>query len=248
MTYAMSDIHGDSERFERIMKQINLQPEDTLYILGDVIDRNPDGIRILRKIMKTPNIKMLLGNHEYMMMDALVYPPSDKVDKWSRDYSKVHELRLWYQNGGDVTHEYLKHIRKDLRQEIFDYIDSLPLNIEVEINGQKFLLIHAGIAANYNEPYYNYSDAREYAVWSRRSHIEVIPDDTILIFGHTPTVNLHHKTPMTIWHHGKYIGIDCGACYLNIGGRLACLRLDDLKEFYSEYYVGEKEKCIDTNT
>lgn len=36
MTYVMSDIHGDSERFKRIMKQINLQPDDTLYILGDV--------------------------------------------------------------------------------------------------------------------------------------------------------------------------------------------------------------------
>lgn len=247
MTYVMSDIHGDSERFKRIMKQINLQPDDTLYILGDVIDRNPDGIRILRKIMKTPNIKMLLGNHEYMMMDALVYPPNDKVDKWSRDYSKTHELRLWYQNGGNVTHEYLKHIRKDLRQEIFDYIDSLPLNIEVEVNGQKFILVHGGVASNYEKIYNRYDDAREYAVWSRKSYEEIIPEDTILIFGHTPTVNLDYKTPMEIWHHGKYIGIDCGACYPFMG-RLACLRLDDLKEFYSEYYIGEKEECTDTNT
>lgn len=243
MTYVMSDIHGDSVRFERIMKQINLQPNDTLYILGDVIDRNPDGIRILRKIMKMPNVKMLLGNHEYMMMDALVYPPSDKVDKWEREYAKLRKLRHWYENGGDVTHAYLKRIRKELRQEIFDYIDSLPLNIEVEVNGQKFLLVHAGVAANYGSPYYNYSDAREYAVWSRRSYTERIPEDTILIFGHTPTVNLHYVTPMEIWHKGNYIGIDCGACY-DYMGRLACLRLDDLKEYYSEYYEGEKEHHV----
>ena len=43
------------------MKQINLQPEDTLYVLGDVIDRNPDGIKILRKLMAMPNVKMLLA-------------------------------------------------------------------------------------------------------------------------------------------------------------------------------------------
>ena len=243
MTYVMSDIHGDSVRFERIMKQINLQPNDTLYILGDVIDRNPDGIRILRKIMKMPNVKMLLGNHEYMMMDALVYPPGDKVDKWEREYAKLRKLRHWYENGGDVTHAYLKRIRKELRQEIFDYIASLPLNIEVEANGQKFLLVHAGVAANYGSPYYNYSDAREYAVWSRRSYTERIPEDTILIFGHTPTVNLHYVTPMEIWHKGNYIGIDCGACY-DYMGRLACLRLDDLKEYYSEYYEGEKEHHV----
>lgn len=42
MIYVMSDIHGQKRRFDSVMKQINLQPEDTLYVLGDVIDRNPD--------------------------------------------------------------------------------------------------------------------------------------------------------------------------------------------------------------
>ena len=61
MIYVLSDIHGQKRRFESIMKQINLQPEDTLYVLGDVIDRNPDGIKILRKLMAMPNVKMLLA-------------------------------------------------------------------------------------------------------------------------------------------------------------------------------------------
>ena len=79
MIYVMSDIHGQKRRFDSVMEQINLQPEDTLYILGDVIDRNPDGIRILRQIMAMPNAKMVLGNHEYMMLNALYYPaPGDK--------------------------------------------------------------------------------------------------------------------------------------------------------------------------
>ena len=59
MVYVLSDIHGNERRFHSILKQINLQPEDTLYILGDVIDRHPDGIRILRKIMAMPNAKMI---------------------------------------------------------------------------------------------------------------------------------------------------------------------------------------------
>ena len=42
MTYVMSDIHGNMRRFNSVMEQFNLQPEDTLYILGDVIDRHPD--------------------------------------------------------------------------------------------------------------------------------------------------------------------------------------------------------------
>ena len=50
MIYVLSDIHGNLRRFESIMNQINFQPDDTLYILGDIVDRNPDGIKILRKI------------------------------------------------------------------------------------------------------------------------------------------------------------------------------------------------------
>lgn len=68
MTYVLSDIHGSLPRFESIMAQINLQAEDTLYVLGDVIDRYPDGIKILRRIMQMPNAKMLIGNHEYMLL------------------------------------------------------------------------------------------------------------------------------------------------------------------------------------
>lgn len=41
MLYVMADIHGHEGRFDSILKQIDLQPEDTLYILGDVIDRSP---------------------------------------------------------------------------------------------------------------------------------------------------------------------------------------------------------------
>ena len=50
MTYVLSDIHGNSRRFQSILSQIDLQPEDTLYILGDIIDRFPDGGRLLRQI------------------------------------------------------------------------------------------------------------------------------------------------------------------------------------------------------
>ena len=90
------------------MALISLQPEDTLYVLGDVVDRYPDGLRILRKLMAMPNVRMLLGNHEYMMLDALYYNEDYPADWWGQNKY----IRLWYSNGGDVTHSYIKHIRK----------------------------------------------------------------------------------------------------------------------------------------
>ena len=82
MTYVLSDIHGNMPNFKSILKQIDLQPEDTLYILGDVIDRYPEGIRILRMIMAMPNAKMLLGNHEYMMLKAISMPHPQPDSPW----------------------------------------------------------------------------------------------------------------------------------------------------------------------
>ena len=32
MIYVMGDVHGNERRFYSVMKQINLQPSDTLYI------------------------------------------------------------------------------------------------------------------------------------------------------------------------------------------------------------------------
>ena len=51
MTYVMSDIHGNAIRFNSIMEQIDLRPEDTLYVLGDVLDRGPQGIKIIEDII-----------------------------------------------------------------------------------------------------------------------------------------------------------------------------------------------------
>lgn len=234
MTYVMSDIHGNSARFYSVMKQIDLQPEDTLYVLGDVIDRYPDGIRLLRLLMRMPNAKLLLGNHEYMMLNALDGPVSDDP----------RALRLWYRNGGDVTHAYLKHIRKATRREIFGYLRTLPLNLDIEVNGQRYLLVHGGVLDRYCEHTDRYDDPTHYAVWYRLDSAEPELAGKTIIFGHTHTSRYQPNNPLEIWRSpdGGKIGIDCGCSFpppqlqghSPVYGRLACLRLEDGRVFYSE--------------
>lgn len=52
--YVMSDIHGEADRFHAMLEKIHFSDDDTLYILGDVINREPDGISLLREIMASP--------------------------------------------------------------------------------------------------------------------------------------------------------------------------------------------------
>lgn len=232
MIYVMSDIHGNKDRFDNVMEQIDLKAEDTLYILGDVIDRYPYGIRLLRQIMKASNIKMLLGNHEYMMLEAL-YHPATTDDKFIAAAEKQWRLDIWYDNNGEITHNSLKRLKKETRQEILEFLDSLPLNIPLEVNGQKYLLIHGRVAKNFDRLRSSFNDEVSYAVWGRDTERESIPDDTIVIFGHTPTTYYQSGKPMKIWKCGNYIDIDCG-CGFGSEGRLCCLRLDDMKVYYSE--------------
>ena len=227
MIYVLSDIHGNERRLDSVLGQIRLQPEDTLYILGDVVDRYDGGIRILRRIMAMPNAKMLLGNHEYMMLRALGQPYDDNLDDGKA-------LAHWYRNGGDVTHRSWKFTRKTVRKEILEYLLSLPLSLDIRVNDKNYRLVHGAPIETYDfDP--KYKNPIHYAVWKRLDSTDEMPQEYTVIFGHTPTQYYQDQSPMEIWRDGNRIGIDCGSGFLENGhGRLACLRLDDGKVFYSE--------------
>ena len=232
MHYVLSDIHGNERRFRSILKQIDLKPEDTLFVLGDVIDRHPDGLRILRQLMAMKNVRMLPGNHEYMMLRALGHPLDSNIDDGRA-------LAHWYRNGGDVTHRHWKRLRKSIRCEIIEYLKRLPLNIDIQVGGTDYRLVHAAPVALWAENAdVRYLTQTHFAVWRRLKEWEFPIPGPKLIFGHTPTRNYRNIAPMEVWFGPNAIGIDCGSGYPETGidslyGRLACIRLEDGKTYYS---------------
>jgi len=223
MIYVMSDIHGREDRFNDVLAQIHLKKTDHLYILGDVIDRNPDGICLLRRIARAENMSMLLGNHEYMMLDAIDHP------------EKEGKMQLWcWVNGGNETWNKWKYCSKSFQNEMLAHLRSLPINIEVSCGGKEWLLIHGGSEEMIRMEYGKEDEelVRYKAVWHRISITEHLPEGKTIIFGHTPTMHYQRKDPMEVFYGDNRIGIDCGCAYEN--GRLACMRLDDGAIFYSE--------------
>lgn len=77
-----------------------------------------------------PNATVLLGNHEKMMLDAL------RESNDSRE-----ELRLWYENGGKITHIDYYALEADEQAAIVEYIRQMPLAAEVTVNGRAYLLV-----------------------------------------------------------------------------------------------------------
>lgn len=224
MTYVLSDIHGNLRLYREIMEQINLQPEDTIYVLGDVIDRHPDGITILEELMAMPNTKLLLGNHEDMMLSALTMRV-DPDDYWSVQMRRD-ALTLWYHNGGRVTHDAMDQLDGAERREIFRFLRSLPNEYRVTVNGRTYLLVHGAP----RELCPGGEDQHEFTVWERLTVDALMPEGVTVIFGHTPTLEYQPDNPLKIWYGNRMIGIDCGSGFPDgwpERGRLACLRLED---------------------
>ena len=71
MRYIIADIHGCYNEYINLLKKINFSDNDILYILGDVVDRGPEPIKILQDMMKRSNVFLIIGNHEFMMYTIL---------------------------------------------------------------------------------------------------------------------------------------------------------------------------------
>lgn len=222
MIYCVSDIHGELDKFEQMLELIHFSDDDRLYVIGDAIDRGSLGVDTLRKIMDTPNMTMLLGNHEQMCLATL------------GPHNEFGARELWKQNGGAPTYRELLYYRTPgERSEILLFLAGLPDQLDVEAGGQKFLLVH-GLP----------SEDRDTRIWGRVDADSQSPyRETICIIGHTPTNFLTGRgdEDFRIWHGDGIIDIDCGCGHLNAAHRrLACLRLDDMAEFYVGGASGEE--------
>ena len=146
---------------------------------------------------------------------------------------------IWEYNGGNCTYKAFMKLSEEDKNRIVEYIDGLPLNIDIEVNGRKFKLVHGAPLEWFGKTRESlkYRDEKEYAIWGRIRTGEGKDSDYTVVFGHTPTLRYQYSPILSIWYGENLIGIDCGSGFpdsVACKHRLACLRLDDMKEFYSE--------------
>lgn len=250
-TYVLSDIHGLYDKFMAMLEKIDFKDSDQLYIIGDVIDRGPNGIKIYQEILKHPNIEVIKGNHEVFFLEAFDYFIDGDTFKEINFASFKIRNSIWYHNGCEPTIDQFLELELKERIEIFKYIKSEKDYKIIEINNQKYLLVHAGLFIYEGIPFEKLMEInirKEHNLWIREDFLDSEYqklDDMTIIFGHTPT----YYIPEYMWNpeiltkeclrrckqskifYGKgKIGIDCG-CAMN--KNLGCLRLDDMKEFYT---------------
>ena len=149
MNYVISDIHGCYDELIELVKLIDLRDEDTLYIIGDTVDRGPKPIEVLSWMMMQPNVIPIMGNHEYMMMRVLLpglkeVDSNEAIDKTiTLDY--LTDVNLWFlsDNGGKITSDSFRKLPKCDREDLLDYVKDFSFYEEVTVSGQRFVMVHA---------------------------------------------------------------------------------------------------------
>lgn len=267
MIYCMSDIHGMESLFNKMLERIDLQQGDTLYVLGDCIDRG-GGLSTLQHIMRLQEkgvVKFIRGNHETSFAENIQkYDPKltlKLIKSYSvinRDKSKYSLWSAWNRLENAVKYvEYTDKIQlsahaaaalsgyrsfyscndffalsEEDQRGIISFIQEAPTYVDIAVAGKKFRLTHAGCNQDGSV-----SDDIRQEFYTQKTPF----DDITVVFGHTTTKDIRILTgdimeDPAIWydtlHNHDKIGIDCGAPFEH--GKLACLRLDDMAEFYVE--------------
>lgn len=221
MIYAMSDLHGCYDLYIKMLEKINLSDTDTLYILGDVIDRGADGIKILFDMMERKNVVPILGNHDYLaafLLKKLKSKPTKELKQIFKD---------WLSDGGLVTYEAFKKLDDEDKKKVLDYLNSFLIFEELDTQAGHFFLSHTVPS---KEKMMNFDDIdwRELIV-GRAEYDTKYFDDKYIVTGHTPTALIDYTSKGKILEINNHIDIDCGAVFC---GTLGCVCLDTLEKFY----------------
>ena len=233
-TYVIADIHGEYEMFMKMLQKIGLGEEDTLYVLGDIVDRGPQPVELLMELMDMPNAELILGNHELMAFDCLDFLSQEITNETIAKLSAetIGKFRSWQENGGGTTVAGFRRLGSEARGDAIDFLKDFLLYEELEVEGKRFVLVHAaptGVLSG--KPLEEHGPSE--LVWERPDYSRCYFPDKYLVTGHIPTMAIgENPRPGYIYRANNHIAIDCGACFE--GGRLACLCLDTDEEFYVE--------------
>ena len=229
----ISDIHGEYDKFNRILEEIQLKDTDILYILGDVLDRGDHPIKVLLKLMEMPNAVLIIGNHEVMALRCLDFLRKEIAEESVAKINDelVENLLLGEYNGAKTTIDEFNALDRCHQEEVINYLQKAVLYIELVAGGMEYILVHAGLGHFFpKKKLYDYTI--DELVWDRPNYNRRYFKDRFVVTGHTPTQNIRkNPNPGYIFRNKNHIAIDCGACHPQ--GRLAAICLDTGEEFYA---------------
>jgi serine/threonine protein phosphatase 1 len=166
-TLAIGDIHGCDVALQALLSAVAVHTDDTVVILGDAIDRGPGSQQVLDQIVQLSEkcrVVFLLGNHEEMLLDALV---------------DLRAVEGWLRYGGLATVDSYGGDPQQIPEAHLNLLKSAVKTWETDTE----LFIHANLEADVALE----SQSAEWLRWTHLTGLEVPhPSGKRVICGHTP--------------------------------------------------------------
>ncbi|HZJ78289.1 MAG TPA: metallophosphoesterase [Clostridia bacterium] len=234
MVYTIGNLHGCIDEWKEMLGKISFNNFDEIYVLGDVIDKGPEPIKLLFNMMLRSNVFVVLGNHEYAFLKCMKNVPFDATLEDFTQHLSEENMNIfseWIKSGGRVTFEQFMELSADDREAILDYLEEFSPYDIINIDNKEFVLTHSGLK-NFepDKAFENYS-IHDF-IFNKPQHGQKFFENKTLICSASPTLKSDGSFSGRIHKEANFININCGCIYSDNGGRLGCLRLDDMKEFY----------------
>lgn len=215
--FCISDTHGyPFNKIKEMLDEVGFsERSDSLYVLGDTIDRgkNSEDIRqFLHYILRHRNVELILGNHEHMALkNACLF---EKPQKSLSELTVLEDrnYRLWMANGGETTLEMFQKMSDSETNRILELFREAPLYKEVFIGDKRFVLCHSGLGGYQpDKPLEQYSELDW--LWYRPELNERfwLGENTMTVFGHTPTIYMDENNSGIPIITSTFINIDTAA-------------------------------------
>ena len=227
MIYAVSDLHGCYDKYRNMLEKIHFSETDTLYILGDVVDRGDGSIRILQDMAARRNVIPIKGNHDFLAHRFLTMISQNQ--KLGQSKKQTETYLMWLSDGGEPTYRAFLELSPDEQKHILAYMNTFLLYEEVEAGGNRFFLSHT-VPEKERMQHFDTLMWQELIIGEPEYEKQYFPDQYI-VTGHTPTKLIDKTCVGRIYQKNHHIAIDCGAVF---GHALGCICLDTLEEYYTE--------------
>ena len=182
--FVIGDIHSHYNEMMELFEMVQFDFENDLLIsLGDLVDRGPNPIEVIEKLMEIGNFIHILGNH----------------DEWCYQYLRSNNPPSgWISQGGFSTLEaYTTH--PEYKEKHLAFFENAKLYY---IDEENRLFVHGGF--NPVVPFEKQRDKKEVLIWDRfliqtamkyEKKNKTIQDFSAIFVGHTPTQLIGENIP-----------------------------------------------------
>ena len=175
--YVIGDIHGCIRTFRSLAEEkIRLNAGDSLYLLGDYIDRGPDSKAVIDYILDLRKNKIdvipLMGNHEFMLLASMKDREFFRLWMLNAGFTTLRDFGIEEEQRGPEATFLIPRPYRDFFRELFHFQEA-----------KGYFLTHACFEGRTENPL----DDTDSMIWRRtESYNRDFLKGRVLIHGHTP--------------------------------------------------------------